>query len=51
MNKAFVRESDQTAEYCPRCGSQEQPCVAAVQKYYFQCQKPKSLTVCSCLSE
>jgi hypothetical protein len=21
MNKAFVREPDQTAEYCPRCGS------------------------------
>lgn len=25
MNKAFVREPDQTAEYCPRCGSQGQP--------------------------
>jgi hypothetical protein len=22
MNKAFVREPDQTADYCPRCGSQ-----------------------------
>jgi hypothetical protein len=22
MNKAFVREPDQTAEYCPRCGTQ-----------------------------
>ena len=22
MNKAFVREPDQTAEYCPRCGAQ-----------------------------
>ena len=21
MNKAFVREPDQTAEYCPRCGT------------------------------
>ncbi|NQU20334.1 MAG: hypothetical protein HQ567_03560, partial [Candidatus Nealsonbacteria bacterium] len=21
MNKAFVREPDQTADYCPRCGS------------------------------
>ena len=24
MNKAFVREPDQTAEYCPRCGSKGQ---------------------------
>lgn len=22
MNKAFVREPDQTSEYCPRCGAQ-----------------------------
>jgi hypothetical protein len=22
MNKAFVREPDQTSEYCPRCGTQ-----------------------------
>jgi hypothetical protein len=25
MNKAFVREPDQTAEHCPRCGSLGQP--------------------------
>ena len=25
MNKAFLREPNQTAEYCPRCGSQGQP--------------------------
>jgi hypothetical protein len=25
MNKAFVREPDGTAEYCPRCGAQGQP--------------------------
>jgi hypothetical protein len=25
MNKAFVREPDQTAEYCPRCGTQGEP--------------------------
>ena len=25
MNKAFVRESDNTAEYCPRCGSKGDP--------------------------
>ncbi len=25
MNKAFVRESDSTDEYCPRCGSLGQP--------------------------
>ena len=27
MNKAFVREPDQTADYCPRCGSQGDPVV------------------------
>jgi transposase len=25
MNKAFVREPDQTSEYCPRCGTQGEP--------------------------
>lgn len=25
MNKAFVREPDSSAEYCPRCGSEGQP--------------------------
>jgi hypothetical protein len=25
MNKAFLREPDQTVDYCPRCGSQGQP--------------------------
>ena len=25
MNKAFVREPDTTADYCPRCGAQGQP--------------------------
>ena len=25
MNKAFVREPDSTAEYCPRCGTQGEP--------------------------
>ncbi len=25
MNKAFVREPDRTADYCPRCGSQGEP--------------------------
>lgn len=25
MNKAFVREPDQTADYCPRCGSKGEP--------------------------
>lgn len=24
MNKAFIREPDQTADYCPRCGSKGQ---------------------------
>ena len=25
MNKAFVREPDQSADYCPRCGSKGEP--------------------------
>ena len=25
MNKAFVREPDQTVDYCPRCGSKGEP--------------------------
>jgi hypothetical protein len=25
MNKAFIREPDQTADYCPRCGSKGEP--------------------------
>jgi hypothetical protein len=25
MNKAFIREPDRTADYCPRCGSQGEP--------------------------
>jgi Zinc binding domain len=25
MNKAFLREPDQRAEYCPRCGTQGEP--------------------------
>jgi hypothetical protein len=25
MNKAFVREPDQTADYCPRCGTTGEP--------------------------
>ena len=25
MNKAFIREPDQTADYCPRCGTRGEP--------------------------
>jgi bacterioferritin-associated ferredoxin len=25
MNKAFVREPDQTSDYCPRCGAEGEP--------------------------
>ncbi len=28
MNKAFVREPDRIAEYCPRCGSKGEPVAA-----------------------
>jgi hypothetical protein len=28
MNKAFIREPERTADYCPRCGSQGEPVTA-----------------------
>jgi hypothetical protein len=35
MNKAFVREPDQTADYCPRCGSKGEPVVTETLKAYL----------------
>lgn len=35
MNKAFVREPDQGAEYCPRCGSKGQPVGRATVRNYL----------------
>lgn len=35
MNKAFVREPDQTADYCPRCGSKGEPVTTETLKAYL----------------
>ncbi len=37
MNKAFVREPDSTAEYCPRCGSKGE----AVESETLMCHLPE----------
>ena len=40
MNKAFVREPEQTADYCPRCGSTgEAVGVAALKSYLTEDQR------------
>lgn len=35
MNKAFVREPDNTAEFCPRCGSKGEPVGAETLKSFL----------------
>ncbi len=35
MNKAFIREPDQTADYCPRCGSKGEPVASEALKSYL----------------
>ena len=35
MNKAFIREPDQTANYCPRCGSKGEPVGSETLKSYL----------------
>lgn len=35
MNKAFVREPDQTVDFCPRCGSKGEPVGANTLKTYL----------------
>lgn len=35
MNKAFVREPDSTADYCPRCGSRGEPVHAETIRTYL----------------
>ena len=41
MNKAFVREPDQNAEYCPRCGSPGQPVGRETIQSYLSAEKIK----------
>jgi hypothetical protein len=35
MNKAFVREPDQTADYCPRCGSKGEQVAREIVQFYL----------------
>ncbi len=35
MNKAFLREPDHTADYCPRCGSKGDPVTAETLRTYL----------------
>jgi hypothetical protein len=39
MNKAFVREPDHTAEYCPRCGSKGEPVARTTLASYVAVEK------------
>ena len=52
MNKAFVREPDATAEFCPRCGSPGEPVdSAALPTYLSEEQRARlSLPVNFCTS-
>ena len=43
MNKAFVREPDRTADYCPRCGSQGERVGAGVLRSYLTDEQRRSL--------
>jgi hypothetical protein len=44
MNKAFVREPDSTATYCPRCGSQGERVGAEVLQSYVADAQRQTLT-------
>jgi len=35
MNKAFLREPERTADYCPRCGSQGEPVVGETLRQFL----------------
>ncbi|MHB8971199.1 MAG: hypothetical protein ACYC3X_27420 [Pirellulaceae bacterium] len=41
MNKAFVREPDNVATYCPRCGSQGEQVGTEVLTCYLECLKQR----------
>jgi hypothetical protein len=52
MNKAFVREADPTADYCPRCGSQGQAVGEETLEHQLSAQQRKMVgaTACFCPS-
>jgi hypothetical protein len=43
MNKAFVREPDQTGDICPKCGSAGQPVGGEVLRNYLSPEKRRTL--------
>ena len=44
MNKAFIREPDQTADYCPRCGSKGESVGAETLKSFLTERQIRTLT-------
>ena len=44
MNKAFVREPDQTADYCPRCGSKGEPVGSDTLRSFLTDQQRRAVT-------
>jgi hypothetical protein len=45
MNKAFLREPDQTADLCPRCGSQGEPVGAETLNAFLTPEQRRTLAV------
>ena len=45
MNKAFVRESDSTVDYCPRCGSKGDPVGPQTLTNYLSDQQRRTIAV------
>jgi hypothetical protein len=43
LNKAFVREPDQTADFCPRCGSQGEQVGTGVLRHYLTDEQRRTL--------
>jgi hypothetical protein len=44
MNKAFVREPDQTADYCPHCGSQGQSVSGETLQAYLSAEQRRRIS-------
>ncbi|NLX95403.1 MAG: hypothetical protein GXY83_04435 [Rhodopirellula sp.] len=44
MNKAFVREPDQTADYCPRCGSKGEAVEAETLRAFLSQEQTAAIT-------
>jgi hypothetical protein len=44
MNKAFVREPDNTADYCPRCGSKGEPVEGETLRAFLTDEQRRAVT-------